>query len=738
MQAFFGTVQRPFYLSYKNHEKHKNMKRIYYLLLIANLLPLPTRLSAQKQTDGKGTILVNDSITLELPEVFVKAERPLVKMTEGKLQYDIPNLMKSKPVDNAFDVLGELPGVEKKGDNISLLGTSGTTIIINGRKSSMTPEQLADMLKSTSSDKVKKVEVMYSTPPQYGVQGASINLVIENDKSLKDILKGEVSLTGEQGYYFSPSGRMNLSYTGKKYTTDFSYSAGYRHSRSTEDMHAEPTVGGQRYDILQKNWSENKSIAHNLRGAFEYDFDNKDKLSISYTGRYVQDGPASHRGGQTEFTGIETVNTASRTTGPTSLHSARIDYNGHKNLNAGIDYTFYKDKSLQELVNNFEDDTDQDRRNESRQQTQRANIYLNHFVVTANKWKLSYGLEASLSGTDNKAEALLDNTEEREGTFDLTQREHSVGAFGGFSRSFGKKLTLDASLTVRYYKASIDSARKKSTLWDRADLFPALSLVYRIDPSNMLQFSLSSNRKYPSYWATTPNTYYMNVYSVIKGNPELKPELNYSMQLTYILKNKYVLGAFANFQPDKIQQMSYQSPDRLQSVFHTINLNTHNMFGLMAVVPFRAGEVLSSRLTLMGFGIHDKGTLVDVRFDRKKLFGRAMLTNTIFLTRDKNLSLDLTGDYCTKVIQGLYDIDPLYSLDAALVWTLPKQKLRLTLKGNDLLNSQKPLTHIDQQGQKSRMELFQDNRSVLLTIRYSFGGYKEKKVKAVDTSRFGT
>lgn len=55
----------------------------------------------------------------------------------------------------------------------------------------MTPEQLADMLKSTSSDKVKKVEVMYSTPPQYGVQGASINLVIENDKSLKDILKGK-------------------------------------------------------------------------------------------------------------------------------------------------------------------------------------------------------------------------------------------------------------------------------------------------------------------------------------------------------------------------------------------------------------------------------------------------------------------------------------------------------------------------------------------------------------------
>lgn len=704
--------------------------------MITSLLSVSLETTAQKQ-NGNGTILINDSITLNLPEVFVKAERPLVKMANGKLQYDIPNLIKSKPVDNAFDILGELPGVGKSGDNITLLGTSETTIIINGRKSSMTAEQLTDMLKSTPSNKVKKVEVMYSTPPQYGVRGASINVIIENDRSPKNVLKGEVSLTGKQAWYFSPSGLMNLSYTGKKYTADLSYSAGYRHQRSTEEMHAEPTVNGKRYDILQNNWSENKSIAHNLRGAFEYDFDNKDKLSASYTGRYVQDGLTSLRGGQTDFKNIETVNTASQTTGPTTMHSVRLDYNGHKSLNAGIDYTFYKDKTLQQLVNNFEDNNAQSRRNESRQQMQQANMYLNHFLMAGSQWKISYGLDASLSGTSNKAMALLDNKEESEGTFDLTQQEHSVGAFGGFSRAFGKKFSLDASLTVRYYRASIDSAGMESTLWDKVDLFPAFSAVYRINRSNLLQFSLSSNRKYPSYWATTPNTYYMDVYSVIKGNPQLKPELNYSMQLTYVMKSKYILGAFANFRPDKIQQMSYQSPNRLQSTFHTINLDTYNMFGLMAVIPFRAGEVLSSRLTLTGFSIHNKGTLVDIRFDRKKLFGRAMLTNTIFLTRNKNISLDISGDYSSAAIQGIYDIDPLYSLDAALIWNLPKKKLRLTLKGTDLLNSQKPITHIDEQGQHSRMELFQDMREVSLTIRYSFGGYKEKKVKGVDTSRLG-
>lgn len=54
------------------------------------------------------------------------------------------------------------------------------------------------MLKATPSGKVKKVEVMYSTPPQFGVRGASINVIIENDRSLKEQLKGEVSLTGKR------------------------------------------------------------------------------------------------------------------------------------------------------------------------------------------------------------------------------------------------------------------------------------------------------------------------------------------------------------------------------------------------------------------------------------------------------------------------------------------------------------------------------------------------------------
>ena len=655
------------------------MKHFYHYLLTVFLAgQVPGW--GQNATEKKH-IFVNDSITVDLPEVFVKAERPLVKVSEGKLQYDIPNLVKDKPVDNAFDVIGELPGIQKDGDKVSIIGTPSTSILINGRKSSMTAEQLAGLLKSTSSSKVKQIDVMYSTPPRFGVKGASINVVIENDKSLKDVLKGEISLTGKQGYFFSPSGQANLSYIGKNYSADISYSAAYDHGRQEEEMIARPTVNDRPYDIRQDDWYNNVSLSHNIRGAFDFDLKSKDRLSLSYTGRFYDPDKVSRRGALTEFVDIRRVETELELSGASNLHNARMDYIGHKGFRAGMDYTFYKNDDKQHLVNDFEKEEEQTISTLSSQQVQRVDLYMNDSRKLKKEWMLDYGVDASFSDTRNESGQSINGGNAPEGTFRLKQKDYSMGAFAGFTKQFGKKVSLNASLSLQYYKASVDSAGKKKTLWNRAGLFPQLNFTYKVAPSGMLMFSFSSDKTYPSYWMTTPTTYYMNVYSSIIGNPDLKPQLSYSMQLNYVLKSKYVFGLFTNIQPDKIQQMTYQRHDELRSVFQTVNMDIYNMYGAVAVIPFRPFDFMSSRLTLMGCAIHNKGTLYDVFFDRKKLFGRAELNNTFYLTEDRNLLLELRGYCISPVIQGLYDVDLIYNVSAGLTWTFAKKKMRLTVRG---------------------------------------------------------
>lgn len=71
---------------------------------------------------------------LLLDEVIVKAETPQVRVIDGRLSFPVQTLVKNKPVTNAFDLLGEVPGLDKSGDRISIIGAPSTSIIINGKK----------------------------------------------------------------------------------------------------------------------------------------------------------------------------------------------------------------------------------------------------------------------------------------------------------------------------------------------------------------------------------------------------------------------------------------------------------------------------------------------------------------------------------------------------------------------------------------------------------------------------
>ena len=46
-----------------------------------------------------------DSIIHSLPDVMVKGNRPIVKVKGATLTYDLPQLIKNHPVDNAYEAI---------------------------------------------------------------------------------------------------------------------------------------------------------------------------------------------------------------------------------------------------------------------------------------------------------------------------------------------------------------------------------------------------------------------------------------------------------------------------------------------------------------------------------------------------------------------------------------------------------------------------------------------------------
>lgn len=82
-----------------------------------------------------------------LDEVTVRGERPLVKVEGSRLTYDVAQIAASRLVTNAYEALLQLPGVVERDGVPALAGTGSLSIILNGKPSSMTAEQLISLLK---------------------------------------------------------------------------------------------------------------------------------------------------------------------------------------------------------------------------------------------------------------------------------------------------------------------------------------------------------------------------------------------------------------------------------------------------------------------------------------------------------------------------------------------------------------------------------------------------------------
>ena len=102
-------------------------------------------------------------------------ERPVVRAKAGKLEYDLQRIIEGKPVDNIYDALKQLPGVVEMNGGLTL-GARGVTIVLDGKVTNMSTEQLYALLRSMPADRVERVDVMFNAPARYQVRGAMIDV----------------------------------------------------------------------------------------------------------------------------------------------------------------------------------------------------------------------------------------------------------------------------------------------------------------------------------------------------------------------------------------------------------------------------------------------------------------------------------------------------------------------------------------------------------------------------------
>lgn len=680
------------------------------------------------QSEGKNKdagIVVLKTKNYALSEVVIKGERPIVKVEGGKLSYDLSQLTENKLVNNAYESLQQLPGVQEINGSLSLAGAHGLSIILNGKPTTMSYEQIADLLRNTPSSRVEKAEVMYSAPPQYHVRGAAINLILKGYRDGEGGLQGEINAGYTNRYKNGGQGGVSLLYNTRKWNIDFLYNARYGNNRQTTEVYSRHTLKNKVHEITQTSTLDRRSLTHNVRIGGEYKFNEESNISLSYTGAFNPNTKnTAHSAGN--FAISDNIKK-----GDDRMHNLALDYLTSNGIKAGANYTSYKSGDDQYFTNKDAENKLNKFQTTSGQCIDRWKVYLDRSHSLPKDWTLNYGTSFAYANDHNTQfyHATDDNDMSALNT-DSRYDEFTYDVYAGFSKSIGERLSFSASVTGEYYKMAN---------YHNWSFYTSAELTYMAGAAHILQLSFSSDKTYPGYWDLSESTGYISGYEEAQGNPMLKPSTDYSVNLNYIFKNKYIFSLSYDYEPDLFQQLAYQSTERLSLIYKTLNWDFQQSFAATAILPFKIGSRLDSHATLQAEYRQTKcDDFFDISFDHSKWIGLAMLENNIILSGKPDIRMELTGLYMTPSIQGSFTLSSIWAINTGVRWNFANQKASLQLKANDLFNSVEGDVDITLRNKGQYMDMHSNNysRNITLSFTYKFGGYKEKKHKQVDTSRF--
>ena len=675
------------------------------------------------------TLTHTDSLTMEnmmhnLPEVMVKGSRPIVKAERGMLSYNMPLLLKQLPADNAYEALTRIPGISDATGSISFSGNE-VTLIVNGQATTLTQEQLTERLKAMPAAQLAKAEVMLSAPARYHVRGMAINIVTK-DYAGTNQLSGQVIGGMKQSKYAKGFGDLYLSLQRGKFGLDAQYKYVNGNSYGESSRIANHPLGNNRVYYNDETGQKSFGITHNYRLGMNYAFSKNHRLDVAYTGHWDKRCSNSNTTGSS----ISGMHHDSHE----YLHNVDVNYSLPFGLTLNGSYTYYRTPQQQALDGTMH--TDESMPETERNLTSGSEQTINKWMFTADQthslahgWGLSYGVKGQFTSNRSYQTTIdKDGTIQPNGTSSVDNNERIWNIYAGFNKQINKAISVEASVAAEQYH---------SPIWDKWRVYPTLNALWNVNDNHLLNLSFSSNSEFPSYWSTMSNVFYSSTYSEIHGNPDLKPFSYYNVNLMWQIKRRYTLMAFASLKPDYFVQLPYQTTERMAVIMKETNFDYSNSYGLQASVIFNAGKWLNGNVFAVGTYKHDKSSnFFDLPFNRKKLSVILGGTASIKLCQTQDLRLILNPFYQTKAIQGVYDISPIFRMNAKLQWSSHDGKWGLRLNGSNIFNNLYDTRSV-QGNQDYRMKINYNWASVTFAVIYKFGGYKEKNVKAVDTSRMG-
>lgn len=691
-----------------------------------------------------------------LKEVNVTAKKPFIEQRADKMVVNVENSIIGAG-GTAMEVLEKSPGVSiDKDDNINLKGKSGVVIMIDGKLTNMSSQDVAQLLKSMPSSNIEQIELITNPSAKYDAAGNAgiINIKLKKNRTVGT--NGNASIFGAYGLTPKWGGSLNLNHRNEKFNLFGSYNYNRRENEQRLGLYRTGTTNGQFNVFDQQNVRDRTSDYHGAKVGMDYFINKNNTIGVMVdAGFRTSNEPAD---AITKIGGRETVDSTLKTHTYNDGNWRRWAYNVNyraildttgRELNIDADYARNTEKQGTQIYSTIWDaigknymhgDTS---RNNQPSTIDIKTIKADYIHPLPRQAKFEAGFKLSFVKTDN--DARFDSLRNGNWVYDKNRSNHFIykenvnAAYINFQKQF-KKVNVQLGLRAEQSNVEGNSVTiNQVTDTSYFNLFPSVFVSYDASKDHQVGFSYSRRLQRPDYGDLNPFEFYLDRYTVAAGNPYLKPSYANSIELTHTFKHFLTTSVGYTHTKDKITQIVEADKDRitgdtLNIRYKYLNVAKSDVVNLNISFPVQITKWWSS-FTYLSAYYNKFQTIVDdqsVSVSGGGFMGRTQQTFTL----PAGISAEMSFFYLSPQIadEGLFRMKSMCALDLGVSKQIMKKKGSIKVNVSDVFNVQRFRGSFENAGRYTGVSSKWETQQVRVTFNYRFGN---TSIKAARTRKTG-
>ncbi|MCW3464329.1 TonB-dependent receptor domain-containing protein [Chitinophaga nivalis] len=698
-----------------------------------------------------------ETASKSLKAIDVTARKPFIEQRADKMVVNVESSITAAG-GNAMEVLEKSPtiNVDKDG-NISMKGKAGVVIMIDGKQTNMSSQEIAELLKSMPASNLDQVELIANPSAKYDAAGNAgiINLKLKKNQNYGT--NGNITLGGSYGIWPRWNGGLNLNHRNAKFNLFGSYNYSHREQQQDIGLFRSMTDKNQYREYDQLTRMHQQSNYHGGKIGADYFVAKGHTIGVmvdlAIRDRNNPGLATTNIGNGSRIDSILYTNTTNNSNwkrGAYNLNYRGILDSTGKELNIDLDYARNSNKDNADIFAMTRDaagkglfGSDTSRNNQpSNIEIQTAKIDYVHPLK--NQAKLEAGVKVSFVKTDNNAR--FDSLKRNIWILDENRSNHFVykeninAAYINFNKQF-KKVGIQLGLRGEqtHITGTSESAKNGTSSVIKNDstyfnLFPSVAVSYNLNKSNTLGFTYSRRIQRPSYEDLNPFEFYLDRYTKEAGNPNLRPQYSNNFEITHTFKEFIITSIGYSHTKDMMTRILEADVDKATGDTSVLRYKYQNVaksdnFNLNISVPLPITKWWTS-FTTVSVAYNMFETVVNnnpVKLSAAGFFGRTQQTFTL----SKDISAEATFFYVSPQVseEGLFRMKSMCSLDLGLQKKVLKGKGTLKLNITDVLRTNYFRGTFDNAGRYNSVYSKWDAQQVRLAFTYRFGNTQVKAAR---------